>query len=100
MSPNNIAASTPKLTVPLDANTNAASAVAQLVVQLFFFLHLGRGQDAGWNISIFVFAILIISILMIGTLWIMHNLAHLHILTPSGTNLYERGVVAPENELH
>lgn len=77
-----------------------ASALAQLLVQLVFFLHFGREKDAGWNVGIFSFAMVIIGILVIGTLWIMNNLAHLHIYTPAGTELYDHGVVAPQNELH
>lgn len=77
-----------------------ASALAQLFVQLVFFLHFGRGKDAGWNVWIFSFAVVIIGILVIGTLWIMNNLAHLHIYTPVGAELYEHGVIAPQNELH
>ncbi len=77
-----------------------ASALAQLVVQLVFFLHLGRDQDAGWSVGVFSFALVIIGILVIGTLWIMNNLAHLHIHTPVGPELYEHGVIAPQNELH
>ena len=77
-----------------------ASALAQLFVQLAFFLHLGREKDAGWSVGIFSFALVIIGILVIGTLWIMNNLAHLHIYTPVGAELYEHGVIAPQNELH
>jgi cytochrome o ubiquinol oxidase operon protein cyoD len=77
-----------------------ATALTQLGVQLVFFLHLGREQDAEWSVGIFSFAAVIIGILVIGTLWIMHNLAHLHIHTPVGTELYEHGVIAPQNELH
>jgi cytochrome o ubiquinol oxidase subunit IV len=77
-----------------------ASALSQLFVQLVFFLHFGREKDAGWSVGIFSFAIVIIGILVIGTLWIMNNLAHLHTHTPVGTELYVHGVIAPQNELH
>jgi cytochrome o ubiquinol oxidase subunit IV len=49
-------------------------AVTQLIVQLIFFLHLGREERPRWNLTIFFFAILIISIIVVGTLWIMFNL--------------------------
>ncbi len=52
----------------------AGLAVAQLLVQLVFFLHLGRGPKPRWNLVIFCFMLLVVGILVIGTLWIMHNL--------------------------
>lgn len=76
------------------------SAIGQLFVQLVFFLHLGRENDSGWNLYLFAFTLTIIGILVIGTLWIMNNVAHLHTPTPAGTELYEHSVVAPQNELH
>jgi hypothetical protein len=47
-----------------------------------------------------MFALTIIGILVGGTLWIMSNLAHLHMPLPTTTDLYDHGVVAPQNELH
>ncbi len=76
-----------------------AAALAQLFVQLFFFLHFGRGADAGKNITIAVFTVVIIGIVVIGTIWIMNNLAHLHMMPPTTTDLYTNGQVAPQNEL-
>ena len=49
-------------------------AVFQLLVQLFFFLHLGQGKDAHWNVAIFISTAGIILILVIGSLWIMNHL--------------------------
>lgn len=49
-------------------------AIAQLLVQLVFFLHLGRESKPKWNLLIFIFTVLIVLILVIGTLWIMQNL--------------------------
>ncbi len=74
-------------------------ALAQLFVQLFFFLHMGSEQSPRWNLGILLFAVTIIGILMAGTLWIMSNLARLHMHTPTTTDLYVHGVVAPQNEL-
>ncbi len=75
------------------------AALIQLVVQLVFFLHLGRGGSRGWNLTVFSFTVVIIGILVIGTLWIMQNLQHLHAMPPTTTDLYENGLVAPQNEL-
>lgn len=47
-------------------------AIVQLVVQLVFFLHLGRGQR--WKLVTFIFALLVIVIVVVGSLWIMANL--------------------------
>lgn len=74
------------------------SALAQLMVQLVCFLHLGR--DGEWNIQLLIFTAVIIFILVGGTLWIMSNLAHLHTHEAAPAELYENGIVAPQNELH
>ncbi|MFZ1301485.1 MAG: cytochrome o ubiquinol oxidase subunit IV [Candidatus Microsaccharimonas sp.] len=47
-------------------------AVVQLVVQLVFFLHLGRGNR--WKLLTFIFAMLVVLIVVVGSLWIMQNL--------------------------
>lgn len=52
-----------------------AFAVAQLIVQLVFFLHLGR-RDSKWNLVVFLFMILVVLIVGIGSLWIMNNLSY------------------------
>jgi len=75
------------------------AALVQLFVQLTFFLHMGRERGPQWNLGIFMFAVTIIGILIGGTLWIMSNLAHLHMHPPTTTDLYENGIVAPQNEL-
>lgn len=80
--------------------TIVSLAIVQLFVQLIFFLHLGSERGGHFNVALFAFAVGIIGILIIGTLWIMSNLAHLHMHTPSGAELYEHGVIAPQNELH
>jgi len=49
-----------------------AIAVVQLVVQLVFFLHLGRGNR--WKVATFAFAAIVVLVVVVGSLWIMHNL--------------------------
>src|ERR1700685_2325114 len=51
-----------------------ALAVAQLLVQLFFFLHVGRGQNRHWNAVALGFALFIVAVIVGGTMWIMANL--------------------------
>lgn len=47
-------------------------AVVQLVIQMVFFLHLGSGSR--WKAVTFYFTLLVVIIVVVGTLWIMHNL--------------------------
>ena len=49
-------------------------ALIQLFVQLIFFFHIGSKAQSKWNLYIFLFMIMIVSILVIGSLWIMTNL--------------------------
>ncbi|HEY4501712.1 MAG TPA: cytochrome o ubiquinol oxidase subunit IV [Candidatus Paceibacterota bacterium] len=51
-------------------------AVLQLLVQLYFFLHLGEEKKPRWNALALCFALMVVAILVGGTLWIMHNLSH------------------------
>lgn len=49
-------------------------AIAQLFVQLVFFLHLSTKSDSRWNTLTFVFTVVVLLILVVGSLWIMWNL--------------------------
>lgn len=75
------------------------AAVVQLLVQLIFFLHLGRESKFESTLGIFMLTSVILGILVVGTLWIMQNLAHLHAPAATTKDLYEHGTVAPQNEL-
>ncbi len=59
-----------------------ALAVVQLFVQLVFFLHMGRESKPRWNAWALSFAITVVVILVIGTLWIMSNLNYRMISSP------------------
>jgi cytochrome o ubiquinol oxidase subunit IV len=48
--------------------------VAQVLVQLVFFLHLSAKPGQRDNLSIGVFTVLIIAIVVVGSLWVMHNM--------------------------
>jgi cytochrome o ubiquinol oxidase operon protein cyoD len=52
----------------------AGLAVVQLLVQLVFFLHLGRESKPRLNLVVFLFMLLVVGIVVTGSLWIMHNL--------------------------
>jgi cytochrome o ubiquinol oxidase subunit IV len=49
-------------------------AVAQLLVQLQFFIHLGEESRPRWNLVMFLCMALILMIVVFGSLWIMNNL--------------------------
>ncbi len=49
-----------------------AIAVLQLVVQMVFFLHIGNGSR--WKLVTFIFTLLVVGILVIGTIWVMNHL--------------------------
>jgi cytochrome o ubiquinol oxidase operon protein cyoD len=49
-------------------------AVLQLLVQVTFFLHLGDESRPRWNLYSLIFAAIVVLILVIGSMWIMHNL--------------------------
>jgi len=71
-----------------------ALAVTQLIVQLVFFLHLGREHKPRWNLRVLLFAVLVVVILLIGSLWIM---AHMdYNMRPSSPNSTDSAIVKDE----
>lgn len=60
-------------------------AVVQLVVQLVFFLHLGRESKPRWNLMVFGLMLIVLLIVVGGSLWIMDNLNY-HMLSPEQIN--------------
>lgn len=55
--------------------------IAQLLVQLAFFLHMSAAPGQRDNLSIGVFTLLIIAIIVVGSLWVMHNM-NLYMMHP------------------
>ncbi len=51
-----------------------AIGVVQILVHLFFFLHMNTSSSQMWNNAAFVFTVLIVGILVIGSLWVMYHL--------------------------
>lgn len=49
-------------------------AIAQAIVQVLFFLHLGQEDKPRWESRLFFFMVLVILIIFLGTLWIMYDL--------------------------
>lgn len=56
----------------------AVLAVAQFVVQMLFFLHLADEQKPRWNLMSFMFALLVVVIVVFGSVWIMYYLDYHH----------------------
>jgi cytochrome o ubiquinol oxidase operon protein cyoD len=48
--------------------------IAQVLVQLAFFMHIGTSPEQRENFSIMVFTLLIIAIVVVGSLWVLHNM--------------------------
>lgn len=51
-----------------------ASAVIQILVHLVCFLHMNTSSEERWNLVALIFAVLIIAIVVVGSIWIMWNL--------------------------
>jgi len=49
-------------------------AVVQLLVQLVFFLHMGTSPGKQGNLAIMLFTLLILAIVVVGSLWVLHNM--------------------------
>lgn len=49
-----------------------AIAVVQLIVQVIYFLHIGRGSK--WKLRTFIFTLIVVIIIVAGSVWIMENL--------------------------
>ncbi|MGI4860908.1 MAG: cytochrome o ubiquinol oxidase subunit IV [Janthinobacterium lividum] len=53
----------------------AILALVQIVVHLTFFLHMNGSSAQRWNVMAFGFTVLTAFILIVGSLWIMHNVS-------------------------
>ena len=51
-------------------------AIAQMAVHVIFFLHITTGPDNTNNILALAFGILIVTLVVVGSLFIMYNLNH------------------------
>lgn len=65
-------------------------AVAQFIVQAMFFLHVGKEPKPRWNLMVFLFTVMVVLIIVLGSLWIMANLNryHIHRLPPEEIKNY------------
>lgn len=64
-------------------------AAIQLAVQLVFFLHFGREKRPRMNMAAFYFMLIFLGILVVGSMWIMHNLNYnMMDMTPHEKDVY------------
>lgn len=52
----------------------AVLAAVQIVIHLVFFLHMDRSAAQRWNVVVFVLTVLVIGIVIVGSLWVLHNM--------------------------
>lgn len=50
------------------------TAIIQVLVHLYYFLHLSTSTDQRWNLVAIVFSAVVILIVVVGSIWIMWNL--------------------------
>jgi cytochrome o ubiquinol oxidase subunit IV len=62
------------LSAPEIIYTISALALTQAIVQLVYFLNLGKEDKPHWESIIFFFMLLILLIITCGSIWIMHDL--------------------------
>ena len=55
--------------------TISCLAALQMIVHVIFFLHLDRSPSQRLNVQSGLFTVLLIGIIVVGSLWVMHNLA-------------------------
>lgn len=51
-----------------------AFAMVQVVVHMVYFLHMNPKSEGGWNLFALIFTAVLLIIVLIGTLWVMHNM--------------------------
>src|SRR5262249_5536717 len=63
-------------------------AIAQMGVHLVFFLHITTGADNTNNVLALAFGMLIVTLVVAGSLWIMANLNENMVMSPDLMNLH------------
>lgn len=83
------------LPVSLSMTVLVLLAIAQLLVQLFFFLHIGEKSESRWNLIALLFAVMVAVIIIGGTLWIMGNVEHMQTM-PARPVMGEGNMLSPQ----
>jgi cytochrome o ubiquinol oxidase subunit IV len=81
-------ANTSLLWLPGVALGLAVLAVAQMGVHLVFFLHITTGPDNTNNVLALAFGVMIVTLVVVGSLWIMSNLNDNMMLAPQLMDLH------------
>lgn len=72
----------------LTATVIMGLAALQLVVQLYFFLHITEGEKPRWKLHAFWFSALMIIIVVAGSIWVMKNLDYNMGMSPEQMHKY------------
>lgn len=64
------------LSRPLTVAAIVVAAVMQVLVHLYYFLHLDASSRMRWNVLALLFTVLIMVLIVGGTLWIMVHLSY------------------------
>ena len=63
-------------------------AIAQLFIQLIFFMHLADESGPRWKLGALISAVGIILIVVVGSVWIMDHLNYNMMASPADMNAY------------
>lgn len=64
------------LSTPMTFAIILVCAIAQIFVQLIYFLHMNNSSEQIWNTTSAVFIVITVAILILGSVWIMQHLNH------------------------
>lgn len=53
-----------------------ACAIAQILVQAIFFLHMNSSSEQSWNVMTGLYTVFIVVFLVVGSMWIFDHLHH------------------------
>jgi cytochrome o ubiquinol oxidase operon protein cyoD len=51
-----------------------SAGIVQILVHLYYFLHLDTSSAARWNVLAMIFTVLIMALFVGGSIWVMHSL--------------------------
>ncbi len=51
-----------------------AFAIIQIIVHMVYFLHMNLKSEGGWIFISLIFTIIVLTIALVGTMWVMYNM--------------------------
>ena len=63
-------------------------AAVQMIIQVLLFLHVGSEQKPRWQSYSYIFTLLMVLVIVIGSIWIMRNLDYNMRMSPDKANEY------------